>query len=62
MMRLKLTHARYVFSVLWIFSLVFMPIPSFATQESEAPGLELARQTVKAKKNPPQPITLSLRR
>jgi hypothetical protein len=56
MMRLKLTHARYVLSGLWIFSLYFMSIPSFAAQESEAPGVELARQTVKAQHSRPFPV------
>ncbi|MDH4206974.1 MAG: multiheme c-type cytochrome, partial [Desulfobacteraceae bacterium] len=52
MMRLKLTHKRYVLSVLWICFLFFAPALSFANQEQEAPGLELARQAVKAQQKP----------
>ena len=52
MIRLKLTHKCYVVSVLWIYFLFFAPLLSFANQEQIAPGLELARQAVKAQKKP----------
>jgi octaheme c-type cytochrome (tetrathionate reductase family) len=52
MMRLKLKRNFYILSLLGIFSLLFGPMLSFATQEQEAPGLELARQAVKAEKKP----------
>jgi len=52
MMRLKLTHTRYVLFVLWICLLFVAPTPSFAKQKPEAPGLELARQAVKTGKKP----------
>ena len=52
MMRLKLTHKYYVLSILWICFLFFAPVLSFANQEQEAPGLELARQAVKVPNKP----------
>ncbi|MBU3947567.1 MAG: tetrathionate reductase family octaheme c-type cytochrome [Proteobacteria bacterium] len=50
-MRLKSKHKRYALSCLWICLLFFTSAPSFANQEQDAPGLELARQVVKEAKN-----------
>ena len=52
MMRLKFRHVFYILPLLGLFSLLFVPIRSLAKQKEEAPGLELARQAVKAKKKP----------
>jgi len=50
MMRAKLRRNLSMLLLLGMSSLFFAPIPSFAKQEQEAPGLELARQAVKAER------------
>ena len=49
-MKAKLRRNLIVLLLLGMSSLLFAPMPSFAKQEQEAPGLELARQAVKTEK------------
>jgi octaheme c-type cytochrome (tetrathionate reductase family) len=51
-MRLKFRRVFYMLSLVGLFSLLFVPMRSLATQKEEAPGLELARQAVKSSRPP----------